>query len=459
VLPLVNTAANEDDEYLCDGIAESLIQQISRLRSIRVRPLGTVLRFKGSAIDPQAAGRELGVDAVLAGTLERDGAQLNIAARLVDVATGRQLWTNTYDRDQAGLLAVQDEIAGAIMDAGLRARLTSQEREQLVRHPTTNGEAYDLYLQARFYQRLATEDDYLYSRELLNRVLTRDPNFVLAYASLAGNYAMMVTDGLARPTDAWPQVGKYMRQALALEPGLPEALVMEHGIAFLFDWDWAGAERARQRFLDQPVGDFDPQFMRALAIEHWALGRPQEALALARRTRELDPRSANLAILEADYLLRMDQYDAAIALYEYAIGAEPQNVNAYFGLAEAKSRQGKFDEAIEGRRKGHEVAGDDRLASVFAGAKGEAGYRRIDAAWIRLQLDTLKERERTKYVSPLDFARAYAQLGETELTFRYLDAAFADRSPGLVFLKVDRAWDAVRNDARFAAAIRRVGLP
>jgi TolB-like protein len=459
VLPLANTADNEDDEYLCDGIAESLIQQVSKLRSIRVRPLGTVLRFKGPAIDPQAVGRELGVDAVLAGTLERDGAQLTIAARLVDVATGRQLWTNTYDRDEAGLLDVQDEIAAAIMDAGLRVRLTSQEREQLVRHPTTNGEAYELYLQARFYQRLATEDDYLYSRELLEKVVVRDPNFTLAYASLAGNYAMMVTDGLARPTDAWPQVGKYMRQALALEPGLPEALVMEHGIAFLFDWDWAGAERARQRFLDQPVGDFDPQFMRALAIEHWALGRPQDALALARRTRELDPRSANLAILEADYLLRSDQFDAAIALYEYAIGAEPQNVNAYFGLAEAKSRQGRFDEAIEARRKAHEVAGDDRLASVFTGAKGEAGYRRIDEAWIRLQLDTLKERERTKYVSPLDFARAYAQLGETELTFKYLDAAFDDRSPGLVFLKVDRAWDRVRNDARFAEAIKKVGLP
>jgi TolB-like protein/aminoglycoside phosphotransferase (APT) family kinase protein len=459
VLPLANTAGNEDDEYLCDGIAESLIQQVSKLRSIRVRPLATVLRFKGSAVDPQAVGRQLGVDAVLAATLERQDERLRISARLVDVASGRQLWTNTYDRDAAQLLDVQDEIASAIMDARLRARLTSNERAQLVRHPTNDGEAYDLYLQARFYQRLATEEDYLYSRELLGRVLARDPKFALAYASLAGNYAMMVTDGLERPTDAWPQVNKYMRQALALEPDLPEALVMEHGIAFLFDWDWAGAERARQRFLAQPVGDFDPQFMRALAIEHWALGRPQEALALARRTRELDPRSANLAILEADYLLRSNQFDDAIALYEYAIRTEPENVNAYFGLAEAKLLQGKFDEAIEARRRAHEVAGDDRLAALFEGAKGEAGYRRIDEAWVRLQLDTLRERERTKYVSPLDYARAYAQLGDTEQAFKYLEAAFADRSPGLVFLKVDRAWDRIRDDARFAAAIGDVGLP
>jgi serine/threonine protein kinase/tetratricopeptide (TPR) repeat protein len=459
VLPLVNTAGDEDLDYLCDGIAENLIQQVSKLRSFRVRPLSTVLDFKGPSADPQAVGRRLGVDAVLAGSLERQDEGLRIAARLVDVATGRQLWTNTYDRAAAELLNVQDEIATAIMDAGLRVRLTDSEREQLVRHPTTDGDAYDLYLQSRFYQRLATEEDYLYSRELLERALVRDPKFALAYVALAGNYGMMVTDGFERPTDAWPRINRYTRQALELEPGLPEAVMIDHGLAFLFDWDWARAERARQRFLALPVGDFEPQFLRPLAIEHWALGRPQEALRLARRARELDPRSAYLAILEADYLLRSDQFDAAIAIYEYAISAEPQNANAYFGLAEAKSRQGKFDEAIAARRKAHEVAGDDRLASVFASAKGEAGYHRIDQAWVRLQLDALKERERTKYVSPLDFARAYAQLGETEPAFKYLDAAFADRSPGLVFLKVDRAWDGVRSDARFAAAIRRVGLP
>jgi tetratricopeptide (TPR) repeat protein len=235
--------------------------------------------------------------------------------------------------------------------------------------------------------------------------------------------------------------------------------MIEHGLAFLFDWDWAGAERARQRFLALPVGDFDPQFLRPLAIEHWALGRPQEALRLARRARELDPGSAYLAILEADYLLRSDQFDAAIAIYEYAIGVDPQNANAYFGLAESKYRQGKFDEAIEARRRAHDVAGDDRLAAVFTDAKGEAGYRRIDQAWIQLQLDALQERERTKYVSPLDFARAYAQLGDAEQTFKYLNEAFVDRSPGLVFLKVDRAWDAVRSDPRFEAAVRQVGLP
>ena len=459
VLPLTNTAASEDDEYLCDGIAESLIQQVSKLRSIRVRPLAVVLPYKGPAGDPQAAGRQLGVETVLAGTLERQVERLRISVRLLDVATGKQLWTSTYDRESAKLLELQDEIASAIMDTGLRLRLTSNERQQLVRHPTTNADAYDLYMQARYSQRLATEEDYLDSRTLLEKATALDNRFALAYASLSGNYAMMTVDGLERPTDAWPQVNRYMRQALEIEPTLPEALIMEHARVFLFDWDWAAAEQARMKFLQLPVGDFDPQFARALAVELWAMGRTNEALQLARRTRELDTRSPYLAVLEADYLLRSDQYDAAVALYEYAIRLDPQNANALFGLAETRMRQKRWDEAIKARRLAHEVAGDDRLTPLFAGATGEAGYRRIDEAWIRLQIDTLKEREKTKYVSPLDFARAYAQIGEKEQTFKYIDAAFADRSPGLVFLKVDTAWDRVRNDPRFAEAIRRVGLP
>ena len=213
--------------------------------------------------------------------------------------------------------------------------------------------------------------------------------------------------------------------------------------------------------------------MRGFAIELWALGRTDEALQSgASHTRARLHAAPYLAIQEADYLLRAEQFDAAIALYQYGIEADPVNANPYFGLADAKARQGRFDEAIRIRQKAHEaagdirirqkadeVAGDDRLAAVFAGAAGETGYRRIEEAVVRLEIEALKEREKTKYVSPLDFARDYAQIGETELAFKYLDAAFDDRSSGLVFLKVDRVWDSVRNDPRFAAAIRRVGLP
>ena len=459
VLPLSNVANDEDLDYLSDGIAGSLIEQMSTLASFRVKPLTTVLTLKGKSADPIDAGRQLGVETVLAGTLELRNARLQISTRLLDVATRRQLWASTYDRAESDLLHVQDEIASAIMDDGLRVRLTTDERARLVRHPTRDGDAYDLYLQARHHQRGATEEGYLYSLDLLDRAVKRDPNFALAYASMSGNYAMLVTDGLMRPTDAWPLVGKYMNQAAQLDPDLMELKAYEHARAFLFDWDWEGAARARQRFMQTPVGEFDPQMLRAMAAEHWAMGRKDEALRLAKRTRELDPRSPYLAVLEADYLLQYGQYDAAVALYEHATRLEPQNPNGFFGLAEVRARQGRFDEAIAARRQAHSAAGDDALTPVLATAKGEQGYRAIERAWVQVQLGDLKERAKTGYVSPLDFARVYAQLGEPDLAFKHLEEAFEHRAPGLVFLKVDRAWDAVRKDPRFEAAVRRIGLP
>jgi TolB-like protein len=459
VLPFENPATDEDLEYLCDGVAESLIHQIASLRSLSVSNLSAVLNFKGRAVDPRAAGSELGVETILAGSIERQGAHLLISARLVDVTTGRELWTNSYDRDASDLLDVQDEIASAIMQDGLRLRLSDDQQRQLARRPTIDGDAYDLYLQSAYLQRRATEEDYLYSRELLERAVGRDPRFAKALAALSGNYGMMATDGFERPTDAWPQVRRYMRQALEADPELLERHAFAHGVAFFFDWDWAGAERERLLLLQAPSADLDPHWLRPLAGELFALGRTDEAIQLARRTRELDPLSPYLAILEADYLLRAGQFDAAIALYERSIRVDPDNPNAHFGLAEARYRQGRFDEAVDARRKAHAVAGDDALEDVLSTARGEQGYREIDQAWVRLQLEELNARAANSYVSPLDFARAYAQLGEKALTFKYLEASFVDRSPGLVFLKVDPAWDAVRDDSRFLAAVQRVGLP
>ena len=354
---------------------------------------------------------------------------------------------------------MQDEIAGQIMDDGLRLRLSSDERSQLVRNPTTDGEAYHLYLQARHLQRRATAEDYLNSRELLRRAIVRDPKFALAYVALSANYAMMAVDGLERPTDAWPLTNKYVREAIALDPSLKEARVITHATATWFDWDWDGAARERTTLLKIASSDMDPQYLRALAAERWALGRPDEAVQLARRMRELDPLSANLSMLEADYLGHAGQLDAAVDLYKKAIQSEPEDPNSYFGLSEVLYKQKRFDEAIEARRQAHALAGDEELKEVLATARGEEGYRDIERARVRVELDLMKARAVVNYVSPLEFGRTYAQLGEKEQAFQDLDAAFVDRSPGLVFLKVDRAWDNVRDDPRFAAAVRRVGLP
>ena len=459
VLPFANTLSDPDAEYLCDGIAESLIRQVSSITSVRVSPLNAVLGFKGETVDPVAVGTALGVDTILTGTLSQEEGELSITAELLDARNGSQIWSSTFDRPAAELLDVQDEIAAAILDDGLRLELTSDERGEFARPPTTNGEAYDLFLQARYLQRRATEDDYLQALELLQRATVRDPGFARAYVSLSGIHSAMVIDGYERPTDGWAQANRHLRQAMAIDPDLPDAAAVRHGMAFFFDWDWQGAEQERLLAMRSPVGEFDPDLLRTYSLELVALGRPAEALELARRSRELDPLSIGLAMLEADYLVRNGELDAAVALYERTIAIEADNPEQYFGLAEALALQGRFDEAIEARRRAHEVAGDDALEGLFAIAEGEEGYRQIDEAWVRMQLVWLQARSAWGYVSPLDFARVYAQLGEEENAFKFLDQAFVDRSPGLVFLNVDRAWDKIRDDPRFEDAVVRVGLP
>jgi serine/threonine protein kinase/TolB-like protein len=459
VLPFENTLQAEEAEYLCDGIAESLIRQVSRLPTVRVAPLSAVLNYKGQVVDPTVVGRQLDVGSVLTGSLSQQDGRVQVTAELLDASSGAQLWTNTYDREATELLDVQDEIAGAILQDGLGVELAAEELGDLVRPPTTDGEAYDLYLQARHLTRRATEDDYLQARRLLQRATVRDPRFAHAYLGLAGIHAAMAIDGYLRPTDGWAQANRYMRQALALDPDVPDAPAIRHSMAFFFDWDWEGAERERQIAMQTPVGEFDPDLLRVYSYYLLALGRPTEALELARRSRELDPLSIGLAMLEADYLVRVGRLDDAVALYNRTIEVEPDNPENYFGLAEALIQQGRFDEAIEARRQAHEVAGDDVMAEKFAAANGEEGYRQADRAWVEVQLLWIEAREPWGYVSPLDFARVFSQLGEEEKAFEYLEKAFIDRSPGLVFLNVDRAWDNVRDDPRFSEAVNRVGLP
>ena len=458
VLPFVNAANDEDAEYLCDGITESLIQQISRLPALTVMARSTVFNFKGKTIDPRAAGRQLGVDAIVTGTVTHRSGRLRITAELVDVATGVQLWGSTYDRAAAQVVSMQDEIAGAIMDEGIRLRLTGDQRRQLARHSTDDPEAYEWYLRARHAMEKGTEEGLLQGRELLERATARDPQFALAHTLLAGTHVSMGFDGFDRPADAFLRASVSNSRAVELAPELPSVHAITANIAFLFSWDWTTAEREFEIAMKAPSGLLPTSQLVTYALERWALGHPDDALRIVQRIRQADPLTPAFAVLEADCLFYSGVLDAAVALYESTTRDAP-NAGALFGLADALSAQGRFDEAIEARRRAHQTAGDDSLDEVLKRARGADGYRRIELAAARLELEGLQNRAATAYASPGDFARAHARLGETEKAFSYFDAAFHDRAPALLFLKVDRVWDAIRSDPRFLAAVRRVGLP
>ena len=460
VLPFTNGNADPDTEYLSDGITESLIQQISRLPSVQVKARSTVFGFKGKNVDPVAAGQQLRVQAILTGTITTRKDQLIVTAELVDVATGSRLWGQTYNRHTSELLPVQDEIARAIVDEGFRIRPSGEERRQLARRPTNDAEAYELYLRARhaFYE--GTEAAYLSSRELVERAIGRDKSFALAYVTLGATYSIMAVDGYARPIDSWPEARRNYGIAATLDPTSIDARAAAAEPAFFFDWDWEGSERAWQAMAQDSRGIVEPELWRPRALRYWALGQPGEALKLIRSAREGDPIDLVLRVSEADYLLQDGQVDLAASKYSEMISDEPADARAYFGLSEANYRRRRFDDALDARRQAQVLLEDDSLDDVLSKARGDAGFREVERAAARIQIADLTTRKKSgAYVSPMDFSRAYAQLADVEQAFSYFEAGFADRAPALLFLNVDRSWDALRGDSRFVAAVQRVGLP
>lgn len=461
VLPFANAAQNDAVEYLCLGLTQSLIGRMNHL-PLAVKSFSLVSNFVESSSDARTIGRQLGVEKVVTGSVAVDGGHVLVTASLIDVGTGASLWTSRYDVLPAGFFKLWDELATAIVDDGLHLRLTRDERRELLSRPTDSVEAFDLYLQARQFQFGITEDDYLAARPLLEAAVAKDTRFAEAWTFLAANYWNSALDNWMRPGDAWPQVDRCLSQASALKPWLPAVSFGRATKAFFSDWNWMGADRMWRTAELAPDRDVAPESLLTHALASWALADVGQALRLIRRARLVDPLSPMFVLHEASYLVYAGQANDAVERCQSVIHTHPDLSSAYFTLAEARRAQGRFDDAIGARRQAHSLRGDsdEELDTVLSDAVGKDGYLQIERTAVRrLELRTLMRRTRNAYASPLDFARAYAQLDEPDRACEYLDQALAERSPGLVFLNVDRAWDLIHGDRRFAAAVRQVGLP
>jgi serine/threonine protein kinase len=458
VLPFVNGTQDEQTEYLCDGITEGLIHRLS-IPSLKIMARSTVFNFKGQAIDPVKVGRQLNVDAVVTGSVRQGSTGLHITAELVEVASGARLWGRTFDRGAADAVVIQQELVRAIVEDGVRVQLSAADQRRLARQGTSDPVAYDLYLRALHFFRRDTEAGYLSAQDLLHRAVAKDPTFADGYAVLAGTYAVLAIDGYMRPNQAWAETISNSQRALALDREQPEAHAELASSLFFFNWDWESAEREWEA-ARQARGQFEPDFLIGYALEQWATGHPQRALDLARQARAIDPLGPMWALRQADFLLANQNVTEAAAIYDTLTHEAPSDPRAYFGLAEVRRRQGRYDQAIASQSAGHAAAGNPALRQLLATARGEDGFRRVERVTAQLQLDELRARAAEGgYVSPLDFARTYAQLGDKTRAFSYFPAAFDDRASGLVFLNVDRVWDGCRDDPVFRAAVRRVRLP
>ena len=444
VLPFLNVNANPKNEYLSDGIAESLITSLAQLTNLRITSRNSAFRYKGREIDAQTVGRELKVQALLMGRIAESEDLLSIGVELVDVRDDRHMWGAQYVRKRSDLFTIQEEIAREIAGK-FRFDLSGQEKHLLARRHTQNNEAYILYLKGRYHFNKLTPDGVLKGVEYLQQAIEKDPDYALAYAALGDCHNYLTNRDEAK---------EAVIKALELNEILGEAHGSLGFFRFLYDWDFAGAEREFERALA-----LSPNYAEA---HHWYaiylanMGRHEEADEEARRAVELDPLSllTNMTPAMNFYLAR--QYDEALAQLHKVLEMEPNFPAARSVLGSVLVQKGMYEEAIVEYKKVLELIKGAAIAE--ASVKALIGRAFAKSGKRSEAVKLLEEAAAAGPALSYLIAGIYAALGETDSAFEWLSKAYEQHDVQLVSVKVDPTLDPVRSDPRFADLAERVGL-
>ena len=450
VLPLSSGGGDAEAEFLGDGIVEGVIMRLSRLSGLRVMARSSVFRFKGPEVDPLAAGRSLGVGAVVTGRVLRRGDTLIVRVELVDLSNEAQLWGEQYSRSTADALSLENEIATQISE-NLRIKLTGEEKSTLARPATESAEAHRLYVQGRFYWDKRTEDGIRKGIDHFRRAIEEDPTYAAAYAGLADGYAVLGFYSIAAPADAFPKAKAAARRALEIDPGFGEARAPLAYATHYYDWNLGEAEAEYKRAIAARPNYATARSYYANLLT--AQSRFDEALAGFDEARRLDPLSLIVRTAKGWTQYYAHRYEEAIREEDGALEMDATFAVAFRIRGLARVQLGQLERAVEDLRRAVELSGGATLyATDFARSLAAAG--RADEA--RRVLSELEANAESRYVGPFGVATAYAALGEVDRAFSWMEEAVRQRSHWLTFLDADPSVDTLRADPRFAVIAKRI---
>jgi serine/threonine-protein kinase len=462
VLPFVNMSADPENEYFCDGLAEELINALTKIQELRVAARTSAFSFKGRQVDVREIGQKLNVSNVVEGSVRKAGNRLRITAQLINVADGYHLWSERYDRQMEDVFAIQDEISLAIVEK-LKVRLLGEEKAKLVRRYTVNLEAYDLYLKGRYNFNQLSADGFKKAVEYFKLALEQDPNYALAYAGLAESYAFLGFWGLTSPREALPKAKAAALKALALDDTLAD---VRHslGLVCTFNYEWSIAEQEFKRAIE-----LNPNYAFGhicYAVYLRLAGGVDDVLAEMRHAQELDPLSVTVNAGAAYLFYSMRLYDETIEQCQKTLKVEPNFFQAHGYLALAYARKGMYEESVAEWKTLLTLRGARNVARVMQRAYERAGYKGalikvaewMTRAFYLLQVLKYVPLMKRRYISPLVIATFCAEGGEKDLAFRWLNKAYKEREPQLLTLKVNPHWDTIRSDSRFEELLRKIGL-
>ncbi len=453
VLPIVHLGGAGSEEYLADGLTEELIVRLARVAGVRVLARSTVMRYKGTKKPSSEIARELGVGAVLEGTLRTAADRLRLTVVLVDARSETPVWSQAYDGRLADVFGVQADIARRIA-ASLEVRLAPREVAAVGRPSTAVPAAFEHYLRGRYFWNRRTAESLDRAAAEYRAALAQDPEFSLAHAGLADVHATQALLEFCRPKETFPLARAEAERALELDPESAEAYTALGVVRGQYDRDWAGAEEAFRHAVA-----LNPRFPPAhhqYADLLKALGRFSEAIAEVQEALALDPLSLaiNTGLGHVLYLARRN--DEAIAQYRRTLELDPTFVLAHLWFGRPYLEERRYDEAIAEVRRAVELSQRSTIATaVLAHAYASAG--RTGEA--RALLEELLRRSEREYVPSYWIGLVYVGLNDAEQAFRWFDRAFEERSSWLTWVAVEPRFDGLRRDRRFAQLVRRMGLP
>jgi serine/threonine protein kinase/tetratricopeptide (TPR) repeat protein len=451
VLPLAIVSGDPQEEYFADGVTDALIMELAQVGELRVISRTSVMAYKGAKKPLPQIAKELGVDAVVEGSVQRSGDKVRINAELIQASTDRLLWAKSYERDLRDILTLQSAIALAIVTE-VEVKVTPLEKARLAKSHPVNTEAHEAYLTGRFYWNRLTADGLMKSISYFERAIAKDPNYALAYAGLADSYHELPGLTTVPVSEAFPKARTAALRALELDNSLAEAHSALATVREDYDWDWAGAEEEYKRAVELNPGYSAARvFYSNLLME---LGRFPDALSQARTAQQLDP----LSVLANDNLSAVfyysGDYDHSINQSRKTLEIDSMSHQAHRHLGQAYAQKRLYTDAISELKRAIELShGSDEAVAELGYVSGISG-RKDEARRILLELMHPHDGRISQY----RVAVVYMGLGENNKALVSLEHAVKDRSPGVVHLKVSPLFRELRSNLDFQKLLTDMGL-
>jgi TolB-like protein/Flp pilus assembly protein TadD len=454
VLPFTSISSEAGEEWFVDGMTDALITQLGKIKALTVISRTSAMQYKNVSKPMREISRELGVDALIEGSVIRAGEDVQVTARLIDGRTDERIWGDFFQGTFSNILALQSEVTLAIARQ-IEAALTLEEETRIVRTESVNPEAHEAFLKGKFFYDKFTEEGFKTAVDYLEQAIEIDPNYAEAHAWLCPAYWVPSVFGYSRPRESFTKARSAASKAMALDETLAMAHVSVGWIALVYDWEWQKAKKSFERARE--LNPNDPDVYNGLAFWYsMVAGRFDEAIEMMQTAVKLDPLSQNFSNNLANMCSYSGQVERAIEQRKEALKLDPSHLDTLSDLARdylIMSRYADAEKSIEEALNHH-----GRTPSLVA------SLARTYALWGRKSeaeklLRELQDRDRDEYILPSDFARVYAALGNKDETLTWLEKAYQERESHMIVIRVSPWWDSLRSDTRFEDLVQRMGFP